>query len=282
MYRRMLFAAAEDEASRGALPFVVAWALLWSASVRVLHVHRVGRDAAARANGRVVKGAVNELLAAGIAADGEVRLARGGENVADVIVRAAIGAEADLVVVGSRGRSDLGGLFLGSVSHRVAAGLQVPVLVLRASPEAAVPPRRILAAVGGPERSEEAVAEAGGIAGRVGGEVLVLHVREGIAAAGSPFLEAEEEASTTVAGLVEGLAERGVRAAGEVVEGHAGAAAVIASVAEQWEADLVVVASRRPSDLGGLLLGSVGHQLVHRLRRPVLFARRVRQRYEVH
>lgn len=48
-----------------------------------------------------------------------------------VIVKFAHDKEADLIVVGARGtHSDKDGMFLGSVSHRVAAHAKCPVLVV--------------------------------------------------------------------------------------------------------------------------------------------------------
>jgi nucleotide-binding universal stress UspA family protein len=47
------------------------------------------------------------------------------------IVRAAEELRADLIVVGSRGLGQIGGLILGSVSERVLHGARCPVLVVR-------------------------------------------------------------------------------------------------------------------------------------------------------
>lgn len=47
------------------------------------------------------------------------------------IIGAAKAADADLIVIGSRGLGGIGGLILGSVSERVLHGSPVPVLVVR-------------------------------------------------------------------------------------------------------------------------------------------------------
>ena len=57
-------------------------------------------------------------------------------HAADAIVAAAKEEGADLVVVGSHGRSGLGRLMLGSVAAKVVAQAPVPVLVARAAPGA--------------------------------------------------------------------------------------------------------------------------------------------------
>jgi len=47
------------------------------------------------------------------------------------IVAAAAEAKVDMIVIGSRGLGQIGGLILGSVSERVLHGATVPVLVVR-------------------------------------------------------------------------------------------------------------------------------------------------------
>lgn len=53
----------------------------------------------------------------------------------DVLIAHAIAVDADLLVVGSRGRGDLASLFLGSTSHRVVNNAPCDVLVVRREEE---------------------------------------------------------------------------------------------------------------------------------------------------
>jgi nucleotide-binding universal stress UspA family protein len=52
-------------------------------------------------------------------------------RVADVIARTAQDEHFDLIVMGSHGHSQLGGLVMGSVATSVLAGCKVPVLLIR-------------------------------------------------------------------------------------------------------------------------------------------------------
>jgi nucleotide-binding universal stress UspA family protein len=69
--------------------------------------------------------------------------------------------------------------------------------------------------------------------------------------------------------------ERGLRGTGDLVADSSVAGAIVAA-ADRHDTGLVVLGSRRPSHLGGLVLGSVGHDVIHQIRRPVLLARHVR------
>lgn len=56
-----------------------------------------------------------------------------GERVATVIDREALNWKADLIVIGTHGRSGLSRLLLGSVAEEVVRGAPVPVLLVHAS-----------------------------------------------------------------------------------------------------------------------------------------------------
>jgi nucleotide-binding universal stress UspA family protein len=85
-------------------------------------------EARARADAeRRLAAAVSQAERAGIATTGT--LVKGAP--AEVIVRVARREGADLIVIGTHGRSGLGRLFMGSVAARVLATATCPVLTVR-------------------------------------------------------------------------------------------------------------------------------------------------------
>jgi nucleotide-binding universal stress UspA family protein len=274
MYSRILFAVDDDEALAGAVPVVAAYARKWSAEVSVVHVHRIDPSAANGAGRELVEAVVDRLRSDGVRAEGEIRLVDHGDRIGPAIASVATREGADLVAIGSRGRSDLGALFLGSVSHDASGGLQLPVLVLRAACTAPAEPSKVLVGVDGTAASDEAVTEAVEIAASFGATVVVVHVNQVIAAEGVAMVEPEEEAKATLRRAVAAVEARGVRAVAEAPLDHSAANGIVAA-AERHGADLVVLGSRRPSHLGGLIMGSVAHETIHRLRCPVLLAHRI-------
>jgi nucleotide-binding universal stress UspA family protein len=78
----------------------------------------------------VVEHAAQELDDAGIKAHHEVQSTIYG-RAAREIAAAARAHDADVIVMGSRGRSDLVGLVLGSTAHKVIQLSDRPVLVVR-------------------------------------------------------------------------------------------------------------------------------------------------------
>jgi nucleotide-binding universal stress UspA family protein len=77
-----------------------------------------------------ISDAVLELQNAGVNAHGQVRETLYGQA-AKEIVADADEVDAGVIVMGSRGRSDLAGLVLGSVAHKVIHMSNRPVLVVR-------------------------------------------------------------------------------------------------------------------------------------------------------
>ena len=75
-----------------------------------------------------VRTASEELAAAGVRVDSEIRQAAADKSVAAEIVAASLERGADLVALGSHGRGDMLALIPGSVAQEVAAAIQVPVV----------------------------------------------------------------------------------------------------------------------------------------------------------
>ena len=105
--------------------------------VVVLHVHefavgRFGRvrvDCADGEGEKLVASVVDDLRAAGITADADIRETRLG-HISRTILEIADHYDARIVVVGARGRHDLPHLPLGSVSHRLLHAAHRPVLIV--------------------------------------------------------------------------------------------------------------------------------------------------------
>jgi nucleotide-binding universal stress UspA family protein len=137
MFNNIVLAVDGSDHAHRAVPIAAELAKLAGGKVIVLHVreHDVTRgqlwelETEDEANA-VVKRAVEEIKKAGAAADGNViRTAHG--KVAEALVDSARDHKADVIVVGSRGLSDLAGLVLGSVAHKVIHLSDKTVVVAR-------------------------------------------------------------------------------------------------------------------------------------------------------
>jgi nucleotide-binding universal stress UspA family protein len=138
MYARVLAAVDHSEVSERVLAAARDLALLSKGEVWVVHLRerevipRMGlvpaesEDEAETA----VRSAVDELTAAGVTAHGVIRDAIFG-HAAREILDDAREHQADVIVMGSRGRGDLAGLLLGSTAHKVIHLADRPVLVVR-------------------------------------------------------------------------------------------------------------------------------------------------------
>jgi nucleotide-binding universal stress UspA family protein len=78
----------------------------------------------------LVDGVVRRLKDAGVSARGETTEAMHGSAARDIL-RTAREEDVGMIVMGSRGLSDLAGLVMGSVAHKVLHLADRPVLVVR-------------------------------------------------------------------------------------------------------------------------------------------------------
>ena len=209
----------------------------------------------------------------------DTRLVRG--HAAETIVGTADQLKADLIVMGSRGLTDVRAFLLGSVSRKVVVHAGCPVLLVKKR----VPVLRRI--VIGMDSSKDA---------RAGLEFLLqMPVPEAshftvvsvvpplpIEASLQPSLEGAlldqvrapfiEEANTIAKQAAERIAKAGFTVTTTVVHGHP--SHEIVKLAEAERADLVVVGSRGLSDTTRFLIGSVSDGVIKYTPCSVLVFRR--------
>lgn len=197
---------------------------------------------------------------------------------AELIRRSATTMQADLVVVGARGRSRLAEVFLGSVSHHVVTQADRATLIVKGD---AKPVQRVLVAVEGQEDGDRIVQWLRAHPFTHPVEVCVLNVVEPIRPidpydtgvfqdwAAAEKTGAEDVVKTVGAALLSshGTVRTSVStrvATGEVAQTVA---------AEAQDRDLLVVASHGRRGVNRLLMGSVSHAILHRAAGSVLVVR---------
>jgi nucleotide-binding universal stress UspA family protein len=138
MYDRLLVAVDHSEVSDRVLAAAKDLASLSQGKVWVLHLRereviaqlgRVPSESDNEAHQAVEEG-VGALKSAGIDAEGAVRDTEFG-HAAREIVADAKEHDADVIIMGSRGRNDFAGALLGSTAHKVIHLTDRPVLVVR-------------------------------------------------------------------------------------------------------------------------------------------------------
>ncbi|BCJ61774.1 universal stress protein [Micromonospora endophytica] len=165
--------------------------------------------------------------------------------------------QAALMVLGHRGLGGVAGLLLGSVTAQVSSYALCPVLVVRGEPLADGP---VLVGVDDSDPSAEAIGFAIEEAAHRRVPLVAVHAQRGPAVAHQAFPQ-----STT------GRLERYPQV--EVQHRHLRGAPAAVLLKESRAAQLVVVGARGRGPLGGLLLGSVSHTVLHHAHTPVAILR---------
>ncbi|WP_406260550.1 universal stress protein [Streptomyces nigra] len=255
---------AADEAVRHGLTLRLVHASLWE---------RYAGTVPTLGAGRFSERVLAEHLVAS-SAERAARRAPGLRITTDILPTEAVdgllheGANAHALVVGDRGRGELKGLLLGSVSLGVAARARCPVIVVRGDDAGVVGlHERILLGVGdavtGERAADFAVREAETHDCALDAVRAWRHP--------APIGEAPDDAERRATALLDDAlraplaAHPGVRVRRTNVEGPARTVLVDRSAA----ADLVVLGARRRHGHFGLQLGRVGHTLLHHAQCPV-------------
>jgi nucleotide-binding universal stress UspA family protein len=274
-------------ASRAAVEWAAVAAVRRSSELVAVHVYdwRVvgARMPVAGGYAEEHKAQAEQLVASAVA---DARAFEPTVNVRGEAIVGAVGptlvnlsAKARLVVLGSRGRGGFASLLLGSVSQQVATHAAGPVVVVRGRASDAVGP--VVVGVDGSAAADYALGVALDEAAARQANVLAVRAYGPIISPWgtdvTPFMESAAQRQASEQQIVmENVAPwkdkyPAVPLEAVAVEGHP--AEVLAR--QSSTAQLVVVGIRGHGGFTGLLLGSVGLQLLHHADSPVLVARAI-------
>jgi len=226
-----------------------------------------------------LKARAGELTAKGLSCRGDVTVAL---DAFAEILRAADTANADLIVIGSHGRSGLMRAVFGSVADKVLKGSHRPVLVIRPAVDPAKVPafNRILVPLDNSPLAEAILPVARALAKDLGAALIFLSTVEPIVVSdpttgqvpiGSILTDIEEDAKAYVKDIVKETEQQGIKAEGLVGVGFA--ADQIVHAAEQSHADLIALATHGRSGIARLIMGSVAGSILSKSPLPCIIIR---------
>ena len=296
--RRILCPVDFSEYSRQALDFAVAIARWYDARITVLYVRAFSMPVLATGPfiGTEVFGAepltdrertdlrhrLTDFVASDVAAGAAIDIdVDQGYSVSACIVSQAKGLDADLITMGTHGRSGLDHALIGSVAEKVLRKAPCPVLTVPPLAHEAVPTalERIVCAVDFSKRSAGELEYAVSIAERAGARLTVLHVID----------LPPEVPQLRLGGLAEYRAARFEQARGWMAELvtpalHARcpidelllvgtpSREIVRTAAEQ-HADLVIMGVQGRGALDLMFFGSTTNHVIQRANCPVLTVR---------
>jgi nucleotide-binding universal stress UspA family protein len=283
MGKKILVATDFSELGRAAVTAALELARASNASVDVLHVFtmRAQPDASGytakqmqqhEANARAdLSRAADEVAATGLLGESLLRVGPAAETV----LLAADERAADLIVIGSHGRSGLARLVLGSTAENVLRRAKVPVLIVKEAQPA--PTRVIGVAVDLGIESGHAVATGFELGQALGARVHLIHAYAAVVVpnefgAGSiPHERLHDRARESVLDLA--APYQRLPAMGKCVVELGDPITVILELAEDLDLDLLVLGTEGRHGLSRMVVGSVAESVLRQTRVPVLIAK---------
>jgi hypothetical protein len=260
-FARFLVASDGSEFSASAVREAIAMARTCGAEVHVMSLlatgaeHEALGEAILRQEIEAAQGHLDTIRAEAIAAgvSCETHLIH-GQTVDQEIVDLADRVKADIIVMGRRGRRGLARMMLGHATAQVIGHAHCNVLVVPRAAE--MEGRHILLATDGSRFAEAAAVTAASLARLCKAGVTVVSVT-----VQSHAPERRAEAEQAVQRAVGHMRSEGTDAEGAVLDGHP--ADVIAALAREKHADLIVTGSHGRTGLERVLLGSVSERILN-------------------
>lgn len=195
------------------------------------------------------------------------------------LVASAVAEQAEMIVVGSRGRGALEAAVLGSVSRELATRSPRPVLVVPRGAAANTSPhdrepqgltRSVVCGVDGSDQALNAARLAAGLASRLGLRFVIAHAYRAQSAWRSHAEMLDEQRRKGAELLENALARLGATESIDVRLEHGDAAEALARLASSEVAELLVVGSRGRRSIEAALLGSTSGLLASSAPTPVM------------
>lgn len=273
MTRRILYPTDLSSSAEHAYGYAVQLAGALDAELHVLHVVIPDLE-------DLVEEARHERLTpsdppAGVSV---VTAIRAGESASGEILAYAEAEGVDLIVMGTRGRTGLGRLLLGSVAEIVVRESTCPVITVPTrAPSMAT--QRVLAAIDFSDYSRTTLAHAAAMAELFDAPLDVIHVLQEVVVPSAygpeigpivtPALE--QRTASALAAMVREIVPPEIESTSTVVVGYP--ATEILRFAEEQECGLIVLATHGLSGLQHFLIGSVTEKVVRKASCPVLTVR---------
>jgi nucleotide-binding universal stress UspA family protein len=267
-----------SDESRRAVDWAADEAERTGAPLQIVHTYQIGWPAGSyyrptAEEAEHVRGRA-EQLAADVAAS--VRARGTGIDVVATVVHAAPATTlldfghsgSRLLVVGNRGAGGITNLLMGSVSQQVATHARVPVAVIRGRSATAGGP--VVVGVDGSPATDAALGLAFDAAAALGTHVVAIRAYVPPSPTVLPLTAVEADERAALEASLTGWQDKYPSVKLEALLAVGRAAKVLIGVSHT--AQLVVVGSRGHGGFTGLLLGSVGQQLLHHAECPVLIA----------
>ncbi|WP_049907200.1 universal stress protein [Halovivax asiaticus] len=271
MYDRVLVPVDDREPSSVALTYALEVAAAYDATAHLLYVADTNKPSQVQYQGAVLD--VLEQEGEEVLADASERATNAGVTVDDELVQGdprheivAASEGADLVVMGTHGRSGIDGYLLGSVTEHVVRKTETPVVTVREKATWTYPHERVLVPFDGSPHARDALELATAVAADTGATLHLLGVVDeptfGAFGSSTGDEDARELLDAAMADIDDVPVETVVES-GAVPE-------TIRTVATDAGADLIVMGTHGRQGVNERLLGSTTDRVLRSAPVPVL------------